>query len=513
MATKKKSPRNNVVAVRTLKKWQHHLVLVSLVLSLSKACMCAQSRVYSGDLYSMLCHPCTQLWTVSRLSDLRRLTQHKKVIVCSSLSPQMFKIVSVALFHFSLLLFQCGDIETNPGPTNGIDSDVDVHSKICKRSFVLNCGFARVAVIELSTVEFGCKRDAIDKGKRLSQFLKLFKHCSILLFLKLNKPSKSFTYFDDYCDYILKVVGKGKWTTKQQYLDTFALKKWEKMSVADRKQHTISKCYACGVKFHELQQAFPAQPFFQPSIIDPGLLCGNAKSDGKSILKELNGLFVAKYNQSFTDILPQVCTFIVPRTQSESKQNRSCERALVRNCENLMSENIAVSHLAECESDASYLRKRAITSFCASNLPKPKKQYLGSIDAEKEADIVAYLKEYSDEKPVVWSTLARKFDIKATNDGYMIKQLAIKSGLNVKALQGKGEFGPRKRVHKKKASADVAVPCMPSLSKLKENINDLKYNGTLCLGEPCAPYPIYQYKWVEGKLEKVESRVWPKIDF
>ena len=124
-------------------------------------------------------------------------------------------------------MFQCGDIETNPGPTNGINSDVDVHSKICKRSFVLNCGFARVAVIELSTVEFGCKCDAIDKGKRLSQFLKLFKHCSILPSLKLNKPSKSFTYFDDYCDYILKVVGKGKWTTKQQYLDTFALKKWE----------------------------------------------------------------------------------------------------------------------------------------------------------------------------------------------------------------------------------------------------------------------------------------------
>ena len=50
MATKKKkSPRNNVVAVRTLKKWQHHLVLVSLVLSLSKACMCAESRVYSGN--------------------------------------------------------------------------------------------------------------------------------------------------------------------------------------------------------------------------------------------------------------------------------------------------------------------------------------------------------------------------------------------------------------------------------------------------------------------------------
>ena len=177
-----------------------------------------------------------------------------------------------------------------------------------------------------------------------------------------------------------------------------------------------------------------------------------------------------------------MCKYIVPHTQPESKQKRSYERALVRNYENVMSENIAVSPIAECESDASYLRKRAMTSFCASNSPAPKKQYLSSIDAEKEAEIVAYLKEYSDDKPVVWSTLARKFDIKTTNGGHMIKQLAIKSGLNVEALQGKGERGPRKRVQKKKASTYVPVPCMPSLSKLKENINDLIDNGTLCLG-------------------------------
>ena len=30
----------------------------------------------------------------------------------------------------------------NPGPTNGIDVDIDVHSKYSKRSLVLNCGFA-----------------------------------------------------------------------------------------------------------------------------------------------------------------------------------------------------------------------------------------------------------------------------------------------------------------------------------------------------------------------------------
>ena len=122
------------------------------------------------------------------------------------------------------------------------------------------------------------KRAAIDKTKRLKCFSTLFKHCSIQPSLNVVKLSKSITYFDDYCDYILNAFGKYKsdMSSKKAYLGTFALSKWEKMSIADRKQHTISKCYTCCIKFNELQQSFPAQPVFAPSLIDPKLL-----SDGK----------------------------------------------------------------------------------------------------------------------------------------------------------------------------------------------------------------------------------------
>ena len=111
-------------------------------------------------------------------------------------------MISKGLFYLVLLLIQCRDIETNRGPTNGTDSDVDVCSKGCKCSFVINCGFAQVAILELSQVKVGMKRAAIDKTKRLKCFLTLFKHCSILPSLNVVKPSKSITYFDDYCDYI-----------------------------------------------------------------------------------------------------------------------------------------------------------------------------------------------------------------------------------------------------------------------------------------------------------------------
>ena len=73
-----------------------------------------------------------------------------------------------------------------------------------------------------------------------------FKHCNVLPSL-MSSPLKSAstTYFDVYCDHILDAIHKHRWSGKQKYFDTFTVKKWEKMSVADGKKHTVSKCYAC----------------------------------------------------------------------------------------------------------------------------------------------------------------------------------------------------------------------------------------------------------------------------
>ena len=71
--------------------------------------------------------------------------------------------------------------ESNPGPTNGNDVDVDVHSKFCKRSLVLNCGFAQVAIYDLSSISRG-HHPNIDEAAGLDRFLKLFKHCNVLPF-------------------------------------------------------------------------------------------------------------------------------------------------------------------------------------------------------------------------------------------------------------------------------------------------------------------------------------------
>ena len=58
---------------------------------------------------------------------------------------------------------------------------------------------------------------------------------------------------------------------------------------------------------------------------------------------------------------------------------------LIRDCEKRMSENVAITHLAECESDTSYVRKRKMTSFTALS-SEPKKGRLCQIPSDKESE-------------------------------------------------------------------------------------------------------------------------------
>ena len=61
------------------------------------------------------------------------------VILCCTFGPRLL----------------CADVESNPGPTNGNDVNIDVHSKFCECSYVINCGFALVAIYDLSSTSRG----------------------------------------------------------------------------------------------------------------------------------------------------------------------------------------------------------------------------------------------------------------------------------------------------------------------------------------------------------------------
>ena len=237
-----KSSPSSPANVRKLKTWQQHVIPVSYVLSLT--------FVFNYSILSCQgawLHPLFSSVEVAFCPELSHneylgLRLGEKVLCVGSFQLLRSCIrtystcINTLLYLWSLILL-CGDVESNPGPTNGNDVDINVHSKFCKRSLVLNCGFARVAIYDLSSILSGHYRDSVlDKSARLGRFLKLFKHSNVLPSLMSVKEGKStsITYFDVYCDHILDAIRKHGWSGKQKYFDTFSLKKWEKMSVADR---------------------------------------------------------------------------------------------------------------------------------------------------------------------------------------------------------------------------------------------------------------------------------------
>ena len=429
---------------------------------------------------------------------------------CLWLYSTFLKIISASqkLRYSHLLLLKSGDIEINPGPTHSRDmhdTDLDLSNRNHKKSLVLNCGFARTAVYELSHISAGTKRYVIDKTSRYQQFLKLFKHCCIPVLFGSMRPWKDGTYFDLCCDRcVLDVVGMGKWKDKEKYLETFATSKWERMSIAERKKHTVSKCVACYVNYSEFQLSYPLKPVFVPDLnIKQHLMSARSASvAANSILRDLNGVFQANFNKSFVEMSSDIVK--TAKSSSSYILKRKISLEMKKTVESSLRENMAIVHLAECESDASYSRKRKVSCFQAA---PAKRSQTFKVTPEKEAEIVSYLKDC--EGPVVWSTVAKSYQILATNGGHIVKQLAIRAGLDVETLQGKKEKSfTVSRVHKKKTSDHhVSMPCLPSLAEIKSDINSLIDSGKLNLGEPCAPYSIFQFKWNNGTLEKQESQV------
>ena len=96
------------------------------------------------------------------------------------------------------------------------------------------------------------------------------------------------------------------------------------------------------------------------------------------------------------------------------------------------------------------------------------------------------IQNYYEDELIVWSAVAKQFNITTTNGGHMVKQLAVRSGLNVESPQfQKDNDSPRNRMQKKRTS-DSKVPelgwLLPLLSRLIETSELLRmWDMSICL--------------------------------
>ncbi len=113
----------------------------------------------------------------------------------------------------------------------------------------VNCGFAPVAILELSRVPKGASRASLDKAKRCSQFQEMFSNQLLFTipegYYASNSP-KNYSAFDHHCEFVMRCFSK-KWnpqTKRQKYCSVFSSASWGCLSLGERTEHSLANCNA-----------------------------------------------------------------------------------------------------------------------------------------------------------------------------------------------------------------------------------------------------------------------------
>lgn len=149
-----------------------------------------------------------------------------------------------------------------------------------------NCGFARCAVKEitaqLAAGKVGKAARDVDKGVRADRFNTLFGLASFgIPDGYMTTTSHRPPLFEARCEALLNAF-TAKWRSqckRQEYLMTFTIQRWRKLSVGEKANHSLQNCMACAIHHADLQAAFPGPQFTPPSL---ELMYNSASTSRKS---------------------------------------------------------------------------------------------------------------------------------------------------------------------------------------------------------------------------------------
>ena len=82
------------------------------------------------------------------------------------------------------------------------------------------------------------------------------------------------------------------------------------------------------------------------------------------------------------------------------------------------------------------------------------------------------LKNFPSNENINWSTMAQKYDIPQKNAWQVLKETAVKHGIDTCHLEQKYNTMPRIRKHKcRLPGGEISVPCLPTVTSIKEEKN------------------------------------------
>ena len=324
----------------------------------------------------------------------------------------------------------------------------------------INCGYARVAIRELSSPERMKSRLEVAHEQRRQDFLQLFS--SEKFTIPEEYRSSTNRQFNKHCDKILDYFSS-KWhppSKRLEYLSVFSPENWKHLTTSEMEKHTLSSCTACYINHQSLQECFPGKPvFIPPSIIslpECERTIRSEKSMTRKVLGELNSLWEEQYSHSFTSQLPRNApeenlTRKLSRSEKK-KQDRNKKRAIVQQISQHMKENTAMSVLAEAQSLSSYNRKRLALGFEKPSEPSKKHKSHSPSDSSLTWDVdsaILELQSFPEDETINWSQMARKYSIPQKNGGQVLKEVAKQRGIDVDKLDNRGDCTQRIRRKKK----------------------------------------------------------------
>ncbi len=311
---------------------------------------------------------------------------------------------------------------------------------------------------------------------------------------------------------------KGK--TRQHYLDVFSIETWKNLRDQEKSQHTLLTCHVCATLYKDTQEAFPLKPMYEvsPALEEIYTAPGSSKKQEAKVtrkaLEAINTHHVKKFGKTIIQSAIQVCPEEkVQRkpTALEKKQTRRRILRQVRDRENecLRQRSFAVV-FSENESLSSYNRKRKATYLESPQVPKKARSHIPQL-SQVSWDTQSVLRELQtlpDGSKVNWSEIARTHGVPGGNAGQTVKEFARQNGIDVSALDSHPTSCRVRSQKRKLPGGEISVPCSPTLSVIKKQRNALIADGTLLLGQPCAPHSLTWWTIENGKLQEKVVQVY-----
>ena len=408
-------------------------------------------------------------------------------------------------------------------------------------SLKINCGYARVAIRSLSEMEKGKHHYEINQHTRAQKFRQLFASSFALPNSYFEGKEGRTALFNRHCKQILGAFTKhwGDRDTRKSYTSTFSICNWERLAKSEKARHSLSNCKECARKYNHLQSLFPGQKYslspkstaIRDYISEATHTNETARSTKnattKLVIDELNSSYEQQFGEPFTQTLLTLPGSGLQR-KTTAVERKSLKRKHQRECRDTITDHYyqqdAINVLAEGQSLCTYKRMRMAQSFetpeqkkerikhCPSK-PRKHSPTFDNIKWDKES-VLRDLQNWPRSEKINWTKFATEHGISGRNRGQIVKEFALDNQIDVEELDHR-PLNKRIRAKKlKMPGTSVAFPCHRSVEGVKEDWSKMVDNGTLTLGETCAPQTLTKRSVVNGELTIQEETVYGrKIPF